>query len=99
MTYAKLGDGDVHVFHRDDVYYYHSCCLSCKEAAKQGVYYINFKTDDPAKMLAHLKEHKAKGHSVPNKAIKAFDSIKQTGSLDKTYTKMLKQHKRKNRKR
>lgn len=65
MSYCRFSEADVYVF--PDVRGYLSCCGCWLDKRGNSAYYS---TDD---MIAHLREHIAAGHHVPDHVIPALE--------------------------
>ena len=68
MSYCRFGEGsDVYLFYStDDEYECCGCLLKSKEGDPFG---DSFNCVTASEMLAHLVEHREKGHEVPEEAL------------------------------
>jgi hypothetical protein len=70
MSYCRFGEADIYVFL--DIGGYLNCCgcmLDSESSSAQA-----YTTDD---MIAHLREHQAEGHDVPEDVIEALEADRE----------------------
>jgi len=72
MSYARFSEGDVYVWAASSSEYHCQCCRLMPRDIKSvvgGYMHGDTVAGSPAEMLAHLKAHRAAGHSVPDRAL------------------------------
>lgn len=83
MSYCRWSSGDVYMFHHCDGYI---CCCGCclNPVPEDGVFPEDATFTTRSKAVAHLAEHKAAGHVVPEYACtELLDEIQTLGDAVK----------------
>jgi hypothetical protein len=77
VSYARLGgDSDVYLYREGD----QLCCQFCSVSPS------GFHAADPAEMLKHMMEHRARGEKVPDHAITRLEGDVAAGKIRPLYS-------------